>query len=162
MPEDKRTVKRRRWARLLQELADSGLSVREFARRRKLGERGLQRWITMAKRGTWVPSDYLEEPGEAVEITSVEGPAPAAQEHKPTPEPPGSMITQLDVLACSSSEAEASPEAASTILPVTLIGPSAVELAYELTFGGRQLRLPRDFEVHRVARLVRALEAGTC
>lgn len=159
MRKDKRTAKRQRWARLLQELADSGLSVREFARRRKLGERGLQRWITMAKRGTWVPSDYLED--EAVEVAPAEEPVSSAEEQEPTPEQPD-LSSSLEVVACTPPGGEASQEAPSTILPVTLIGPPSTELAYELTFGGRQLRLPRDFEVHRVARLVRALEAGTC
>lgn len=157
MPENKWTVKRRYWARLLQELADSGLPMREFARKRKLHERVLRRWMTMAKRGTWVPGEYLDDPVELPEVATAEGP-PAAEVS--VPEPAGPLeIVPVQAFA----EAAADVDVVSTILPVTLIGPPSAELTYELTFGGRQLRLPRDFEVQRVARLVRALEAaGSC
>lgn len=162
MPENKWTRKRRYVARLLQELADSGLSVREFARKRRLGERGLRRWITMEKRGTWTPSDYLEEVAAPVEDVPVEAPPPAeGSGTEPSVEP----AAQLQLVAVASSPESVTPaaaEAESTILPVRLIGPPSAEFAYELTFGGRQLRLPRDFEVHRVARLVRAIETATC
>lgn len=158
MPENKRTRKRRYVARLLQELADSGLSVREFARKRRLGERGLRRWITMSKRGTWVPDDYLEDSVEPVEIAAVEGPPAEVT----TPGPQAEATAPLEIVPVAApTDASTEPESP-TILPVTLIASPSSELAYELTFGGRLLRLPRDFEVHRVARLVRALEAATC
>ena len=162
MPENKWTRKRRYVARLLQELADSGLSVREFARKRRLGERGLRRWITMAKRGAWVPSDYLEEGAVPYDDASVEAPPPA---EGTAPEPSVEPAAQLQLVAVTSSPETGTPaaaEAESSILPVTLIGAASADFAYELTFGGRQLRLPRDFEVHRVARLVRAIETATC
>lgn len=159
MPENKWVAKRRRWARLLQELEDSGFGVREFARKRRVHERVLRRWITMAKRGEWTPSDYLEE---VVAPADEAAPRPAED---PGQEPATQPTAPLQLVAVTNSpEARASApgEAVPSILPVTLIGPPLAEFAYELTFGGRQLRLPRDFEVHRVARLVRAIETATC
>lgn len=158
MRENKRTRKRRYVARLLQELADSGLSVREFARKRKLGERGLRRWITMAKRATWVPGDYLEDAVEPAEVAAIEGPSPEIT----TPEPQAGATAPLGIVPVDVPVGVSVEPESPTILPVTLIASPSSELTYELTFGGRLLRLPRDFEVHRVARLVRALEAATC
>lgn len=145
MGENKWIQKRRRWARLLEEFADSGLTIGEFAKQRGLSLRSLQRRQTMARRGEWDPSAYLDD--------GVEREVGAPKQVDMPPAPP---LTPLEGLSAEPPSDEPS------ILPIRLIEPPCAPLAYELTFGGRQLRLPHDFEVQRVARLVRALEGGAC
>jgi hypothetical protein len=157
MVENKRTRNRRYFARLLEELADSGMTITEFARKRRIPLRNLQRWKTAAQRGTWVPGDYLadatESPGAAAS-TSV----PCAKSDEPEAANEVSDSQEFVLVPASAGSSEA--EAPSEMLPLRLIEPPCAPLTYELTFGGRQLRLPHDFEVQRVARLVRALEGG--